>query len=55
MPVKNVTEFSVQYMGNSFDLVGSTNTKKYTVQKKKRITHFYFSKCKFFDLPGKIK
>ena len=27
----------------------------YTVQKKKRITHFYFSKCKFCDLPGKIK
>jgi hypothetical protein len=27
----------------------------YTVQKKKCITHFYFSKCKFCDLPGKIK
>jgi hypothetical protein len=29
--------------------------RRYTVQKKKRITHFYFSKYKFCDLPGKIK
>jgi len=27
----------------------------YTVKKKKRITHFYFSRCKFCDLPVEIK